>query len=135
MATVAAGAAAIAALLSGCGHMLPQPPVATATEFKIETQTTVKPGTYTYLLFNAGTLQHEVLVFDPTLPENALPVDADGKLSEDAPGMNKISDGDNISPGESQARTIDLTKPGRYLFVCNLPGHYKNGMYTWVTVG
>jgi uncharacterized cupredoxin-like copper-binding protein len=33
----------------------------------------------------------------------------------------------------TQARTIDLT-PGKYLFVCNIPGHFKQGMYTVVTV-
>jgi uncharacterized cupredoxin-like copper-binding protein len=126
------------ALLTGCdqmfGHTLPQPPSATETEFKIDTPTVVKPGSYAYMLYNAGSLAHEVLVFRPSLARDALPVDADGNLSEDAPGMNKISDGDNISPGQTQARTIDLTEPGTYLFVCNLPGHYKNGMYTWVTV-
>ena len=133
-ARVAATAGPVAALLTSCGHMLPQPPIATETEFKIDTPTVVKPGTYTYVFSNAGTLVHEVLIFHPTLARDALAVDADGNLSEEAAGMNKISDGDNINPGETQARTIDLTTPGTYLFVCNLPGHYKNGMYTWVTV-
>jgi uncharacterized cupredoxin-like copper-binding protein len=127
-----------AALLTGCRQMfsyaLAQPQTATETEFKIDTPTGVKPGSYSYVLYNAGSLVHEVLVFRPSLARDALPVDADGNLSEDAPGMNKISDGDNISPGQTQVRTIDLTEPGTYLFVCNLPGHYKNGMYTWVTV-
>jgi uncharacterized cupredoxin-like copper-binding protein len=127
-----------AALLTGCdqmfGHTLAPPQSATETEFKLETPTVIKPGSYDYMLHNAGSLVHEVLVFRPSLARDALPVDADGNLLEDAPGMNKISDGDNINPGQTQARTIDLTEPGTYLFVCNLPGHYKNGMYTWVTV-
>jgi uncharacterized cupredoxin-like copper-binding protein len=131
---VAAAAGLVAALLAGCGHMLPQSPTATLAEFKIDTDTTVKPGTYDYMFFNGGTLQHELLVFRPSLPQDHLAVDLDGNLAEDAPGMNKISDGDNINPAETQDRTIDLTAPGRYLFVCNLPGHYKNGMFTWVTV-
>jgi uncharacterized cupredoxin-like copper-binding protein len=131
---MAAAIGVVAGVLTGCGHMLAEPPIATETEFKIDMATTVKPGTYDYLFYNGGSLAHEVLVFHPTLAENALAVDADGNLVEDAPGMNKISDGDNISPGGTQTRTINLTTPGRYLFVCNLPGHYKNGMYTWVTV-
>ncbi len=45
-----------------------------------------------------------------------------------------MSDGDNILPGKSQDRKIDLSKPGTYLFVCNIPGHFKQGMYTYVTV-
>jgi uncharacterized cupredoxin-like copper-binding protein len=137
-ANVAAAVGLAAALLTGCSQVfsytLAQPPTATATEFKIDTPTVVKAGSYSYVLYNAGSLVHEVLVFRPSLARDALPVDADGNLSEDAPGMNKISDGDNINPGQTQTRTIDLTEPGTYLFVCNLPGHYKNGMYTWVTV-
>jgi uncharacterized cupredoxin-like copper-binding protein len=124
----------LATVLTGCGHVLPQPPVATETEFKIDTATTVRPGTYDYVLYNAGAIQHELLVFRPSLPRNALAVDADGNLAEDAPGMNKVSDGDNISPGGTQSRTLTLTVPGTYLFVCNLPGHYHSGMFEWVTV-
>ncbi len=130
----AAAACLVAALLIGCGHMLPQPPTATLSEFKIDTPTVVKPGAYSYVFFNGGTMQHELLVFHPSLPRDHLAIDADGNLAEDAPGMNKISDGDNINPAETQTRTVDLTTPGTYLFVCNLPGHYKNGMFTWVTV-
>ena len=40
-----------------------------------------------------------------------------------------FSDGENIDPSGSQARTVDLA-PGTYLFVCNIPGHFKNGMFT-----
>jgi uncharacterized cupredoxin-like copper-binding protein len=34
---------------------------------------------------------------------------------------------------EDQTRTVDLTKPGRYLFVCNIPGR-QTGMFSEVTV-
>lgn len=53
---------------------------------------------------------------------------------EEAPGVNKISDGDNIAPGATQTRSIDLSQPGTYLFVCNLPGHFKAGMSQVITV-
>ena len=52
---------------------------------------------------------------------------------EDGPGVELLSDGDNINPGKSQTRTVDLT-PGKYLFVCNIAGHFMSGMYTAVTV-
>ena len=48
-------------------------------------------------------------------------------------GVTLVSDGDNIEPAGSQARSIDLA-PGKYLFVCNIPGHFKQGMFTVVTV-
>jgi uncharacterized cupredoxin-like copper-binding protein len=63
-----------------------------------------------------------------------LPLAADGNIAENAPGLNKISDGDNIDPSKGQTRTIDLSQPGTYVFVCNLPGHYRAGMFTQVTV-
>ena len=55
-------------------------------------------------------------------------------MNEDGVGLMKMSDGDNLDPGRSQTRAVDLTKPGKYVFVCNLPGHFKLGMYTIVTV-
>ncbi len=44
-----------------------------------------------------------------------------------------VSDGENVEAGKSQSRAIDLA-PGTYLFVCNIPGHFKAGMFTVVTV-
>ncbi len=38
------------------------------------------------------------------------------------------------TPGRHSRETVDLTQPGTYLFVCNLPGHFKTGMYRVVTV-
>lgn len=45
-----------------------------------------------------------------------------------------VSDGDDIDPGKTQSRKVDLTRPGTYVLVCNLPGYFKAGMYTTVTV-
>jgi uncharacterized cupredoxin-like copper-binding protein len=36
-------------------------------------------------------------------------------------------------PGESAPHTFDL-KPGTYVMVCNVPGHYDAGMYGTLTV-
>ena len=38
-----------------------------------------------------------------------------------------------MQPGATKALTLDL-KPGTYLLVCNLPGHYAAGMWTVLTV-
>src|SRR5205807_1275015 len=81
-----------------------------------------------------GKTEHEVLVFRTSLTPSAFPMSQDGDINEDAPGMNKVSDGDNIAPGGTQKRTVDMTQPGSYVFVCNLPGHFKAGMYQTITV-
>jgi len=112
----------------------PRPVVTTnavLSEWKIVTPTVVKPGVYTYHMTNVGTMEHEMLVMKTDLPANKLPM-KNGDINEDA--LPPISDGENIPPGKSQDRKIDLSKPGTYLFVCNIPGHFKQGMYTYVTV-
>ncbi|MDQ6617653.1 MAG: plastocyanin/azurin family copper-binding protein [Actinomycetota bacterium] len=95
--------------------------------------TNVAPGKYTVAITNTGMMVHELLVFHTDIAAANLPVGADGKVAEDAPGF-MVSDGDNLNPGASQSRVIDLTQPGTYLFVCNLPGHFTAGMHTTVTV-
>ena len=106
----------------------------TLSEFKVQTAaTTVAPGKVTFQISNAGRVQHELLVFRSDLPPSAYPL-KDGNIDEEGPGITKVSDGDNLDPGGTQTRTVDLSQPGTYLFVCNLPGHFKAGMYQVVTV-
>jgi uncharacterized cupredoxin-like copper-binding protein len=105
------------------------------SEFKVALPfTTLTPGTKTLEITNGGTVPHELLVFRSDLDPSAYPMDS-GDINEDGPGITKVSDGDNIAPGAKQTRTVDLSQPGRYLFVCNLPGHFHSGMFTSVTVG
>jgi uncharacterized cupredoxin-like copper-binding protein len=116
----------------------PPPPAVlssvTLSDMKVApSATSVAAGKYTIAINNAGKIPHELLVFHTDIAAANLQVGPDGKVPEDAPGF-KISDGDNINPGASQSRVIDLTQPGTYLFVCNLPGHLMAGMHTAVTV-
>ncbi|HEU5002887.1 MAG TPA: plastocyanin/azurin family copper-binding protein [Actinomycetota bacterium] len=104
------------------------------TEFTVKAAaTTIAPGQVTLTITNAGKIQHELLVFRSDLAPGAYPK-ADGGIDEEGAGIQKVSDGDNLDPGTTQTRTVDLTSPGTYLFVCNLPGHYAAGMYQVVTV-
>ena len=71
---------------------------------------------------------HEMIVMlmaDPTKP---LPyVDADKKVDEDKAGdKGEVSE---LDPGKSGTLTVSL-KPGKYLVICNVPGHYDAGMWT-----
>ena len=91
-------------------------------------------GKHDFTIVNDGRTEHELLVFHTNLDPAAFPIGPDGNIVEDAPGMNKTSDGDNIAPGGTQKRTVDLSQPGTYVFVCNLPGHFKAGMFQVVTV-
>ena len=105
----------------------------TLSEWAVKVPARVKAGTYTYAIANSGQTPHELLVFRSDLDIAAYPK-TEGDITEDGAGITKISDGDNLEPGQTQQRTVELSLPGRYLFVCNLPGHFKQGMYAIVTV-
>lgn len=107
---------------------------AALSEWHIATPTTIKAGSVILEAANFGTIQHELLVFRSDLAPSDYPVDKNGNIIEDGPGITLVSDADNIDPGRTQTRTVDLSQPGTYLFVCNIPGHFKAGMYSAVTV-
>lgn len=93
----------------------------------------MKAGHVTFAITNAGAAPHELLVFSSKLEPAAYPTDSSGTILEEGAGITLVSDGENLDPGGSQPRTVDLT-PGKYVFVCNIPGHFKQGMFTVVTV-
>jgi len=107
---------------------------AALSEWHIAAPSTITAGSVILEAANFGTIQHEILVFKSDLPSSSYPLDKDGNIIEDDPSINLLSDGDNLDPGTTQTRTVDLTQPGSYLFVCNIPGHFKAGMYSPITV-
>ena len=104
-------------------------------------QTSVTAGQVTIELRNMGTRPHELLVFPLTKGQQpgARPIGADDRISEDGvlgevqpvcppdPGI------DGTPPGGVSRTTLNMT-PGSYEIVCNLPGHYRHGMYALLTV-
>jgi uncharacterized cupredoxin-like copper-binding protein len=107
---------------------------ASLNEWHVAVPNSIHAGTVVLEAANFGTIQHELLVFKSDLPPSGFPLDPDGNIIEDGPGINLVSDGDNLDPGTTQSRTVDLTQPGSYLFLCNIPGHFKAGMFSVVTV-
>ena len=103
------------------------------TEWKVTVVGAIKSGKTDLTITNAGAAPHELLVFKSDLKPSAYPTDAAGDIKEEGPGVKLVSDGDNIDPAGTQTRSVDLA-PGKYLFVCNIPGHFKQGMFTVVTV-
>jgi uncharacterized cupredoxin-like copper-binding protein len=85
-------------------------------------------GPITLVVRNQGPSAHELVVFRTTLAFSALPIGADGNVDEASPQLEKVADsGTNIAPGQSRTIYAFLT-PGSYVFICNLPGHYRLGM-------
>jgi len=44
--------------------------------------------------------------------------------------MGEIAD---VTPGQTKSKTFHL-KPGKYAFICNVPGHYSAGRYGGLSV-
>ena len=109
------------------------PVTVSLSEFKVGMPATIAAGQVTLNIRNDGKVAHELLVFKSPLAVSQYPK-VNGAIDEEGPGITKDSDGDNLDPGTTQTRTVDLSVPGTYVFVCNLPGHFAAGMYTTVVV-
>ena len=132
---MAMGMAVFAMLgLAACGPDPPDAPtIATLADFSLHLSATpIHTGTNQLLIYNNGDEQHELVVFKIDQPVEALALTPEGDLNEEV--LTNVSDGDNVAPKTTATRTVDLTEAGTYLFVCNLPGHFKKGMFTTVTL-
>jgi uncharacterized cupredoxin-like copper-binding protein len=95
---------------------------------------TVAAGDVTVEASNAGPTTHEFEVF--TMPEgtdlDTLEVVND-VADTDAAGMTVVDEFEDIVAGTSASLNLTL-EPGTYAVICNLPGHYAQGMHASFTV-
>lgn len=96
--------------------------------------TALSPGKYTFKIVDVGKAEHELIAFRTSLAPSALPKGSDGRINEDDPALVSATDGPDLTAGQTVSRTVNLSKPGTYIFMCNLPAHYGLGMHTVVTV-
>lgn len=88
-----------------------------------------KAGLVTFHVTNSSTdTIHEMIVMYMADPTQPLPyVTAEQKVDEDKAGdKGEVSE---LDPGASGTLTVVL-KPGKYLLICNIPGHFAAGMWT-----
>jgi uncharacterized cupredoxin-like copper-binding protein len=93
----------------------------------------VPAGAVTFEVRNdSAGIVHEMIV--APLPKDGaeLPFgEAEDEVDEDAAGsLGEVSE---LDPGESGSLTRTLA-PGEYILFCNVPGHYRLGMWTTLTV-
>jgi uncharacterized cupredoxin-like copper-binding protein len=90
-------------------------------------------GVVTFKVTNASKdTVHEMIAMyrqDPTKP---LPyLDAENRVDEDKAGdKGEVSE---LDPGQSGTLTVGL-KPGKYVLICNVPGHFDSGMWAEVDI-
>ncbi|HET8873979.1 MAG TPA: PQQ-binding-like beta-propeller repeat protein [Gaiellaceae bacterium] len=81
-----------------------------ATEFKFTLSTqTVRTGKVTFKVVNNGGIPHNMRINGQQTP--------------------------NIDPGSSATLAVTFTKPGKYPYLCTIPGHAAAGMKGVLTVG
>ncbi|MEY2517053.1 MAG: hypothetical protein QOJ89_4411 [bacterium] len=89
---------------------------------------TATAGKLTITLDNKGTMVHELVVLKGDEAASALKVSG-GRVSEKT-AVGEVSE---TAAGAAKSSTITL-KPGHYIIVCNVPGHYQDGMRGTLTV-
>jgi uncharacterized cupredoxin-like copper-binding protein len=92
--------------------------------------TSVPAGSVRFDVSNDGKIEHEFVVIKTNLAPSKLPLKG-----------GEANEGVGPSPGEipsvkaGKKKTLDVSlKPGKYVIICNLPGHYKAGQYTGLNV-
>jgi uncharacterized cupredoxin-like copper-binding protein len=131
-----ATAALVCAAISGCGDSHPKAAsgrtfAVTEHDFHIEAPAKLASGVYTFDVSNHGVTDHELIV--ASTPDGSLPLRPDGlTIDEEAIESRKSGALEPAGPG-ARRLTLHLTA-GRYVFFCNMEGHYMAGMHAEVTV-
>ena len=93
---------------------------------------TATAGDVTLVATNQGSTTHEFEVFavEGDVDPSSLPVE-DNVASTD--GLTLLDEVEDLTPGSQAELTVDVS-PGTYAVICNLPGHYAQGMHASLTV-
>lgn len=107
----------------------------TAKEMLFQLSSATAPaGPVAFVVKNEGKKPHEFVVLKNDFTHKKFPLKG-GNLIEDAKGFKNVGEinESQLKSGTTQTLQLNLT-PGRYLLVCNLPGHFQAGMKTEFTV-
>lgn len=102
----------------------------TLADFTVEASpASASAGSLTFNATNDGAMEHELVIIKTDTAPGDLPLnDAGSEADEDAAGevIGKI---EGIPAGETMSDTFEL-EAGKYVLICNIPGHYPAGMHT-----
>jgi len=88
----------------------------------------IKAGKVTFLVKNDGALAHEFVVLRTDAHHHALAVKGGEAVETGLKGEIV-----KIVPGQKRSLTLSL-KPGKYVLLCNLLGHYRAGQFAALRV-
>lgn len=92
------------------------------SEFKVVPKPkSAKAGKVTFTTKNTGKIVHELVVLKTKVAPSKLKVN--GAKAVEKGRVGKVQ---NIAPGKTKKLTLKLKK-GKYVLLCNVPGHYQAG--------
>lgn len=80
----------------------------------------MRAGHVTFVARNVGRIEHELVVVRTTLPH--------GSLSKHIRMAAHMAAHVHVAPGQTGRLRLSL-RPGRYVLICDLPGHYEAGQH------
>jgi uncharacterized cupredoxin-like copper-binding protein len=129
---------AISLVAAACGGGGGNKVSVTEKDFSISLDSSsIKSGEVTFDITNDGPSAHEFVVFQTDLAPEALPTGEENGVpiveEAGAEGLTLVDEAEDISPNSSVELKVTL-QPGSYVAICNIPGHYAQGMHTGFTV-
>ena len=88
-------------------------------------------GTVPFEVHNDGTVAHSFIIIKTDTDAGSLPVS--GNAVDVSAAGDKIGDSGEFPSGEIKTLSADL-EPGKYALICNIVGHYQQGMYATLDV-
>lgn len=114
----AAGATPITVALAKGGEFTIAPDVPSAPAGKV-----------TFTVTNDGKMTHEMVVVPSPAGGGKALAKADGTADE----TGALGETKDVPSGGTKSFTVDL-RPGKYILLCNLPGHFAGGMWVEFSV-
>ena len=93
--------------------------------------TSPSAGAVTLEVHNEGTIDHEVVIIKTDLDEAALPTSGT-TVDENAAG-DVVGEVEEFDAGTVESVTVNV-EAGHYVLICNIAGHYEQGMYATLVV-
>ena len=113
----------------GMTYAMPMPEMSKATMGIRAVPASAPAGVVSFKVTNTSKdTVHEMIVMYMADPTKPLPyIDKESRVDEDKAGdKGEVSE---LDPGASGSLTVAL-KPGKYLLICNVVGHFAAGMWT-----
>ena len=103
--------------------------VGQVSEWKVEVSASkAKAGEVIFAIANYGTIQHEFLVTKTSYEPGKIPLGENNRFDEELEGIEVIDEIPEWPVNEAKVLKVNL-EPGTYELLCNIEGHYANGMH------